>query len=101
MNDWPGVAATPGDKTITFQARQGAGSISTVTVTVQWYDSEEDLLQTNNVSINDLSSDWKRGSITVTAPTGTAFVRLLPNSDEGSVSDSVYLDGFVVADADN
>ena len=101
FNDWPGIAATPGDKVLTFNAKKGTGSISSVTVTAQWFDTDANLLQTDNVSIDSLSSEWKRGSSPLTAPAGTAYVRLEPNSDDGTSGDSVYLDGFVISDLNN
>jgi len=102
LDNWPGETATPGTKTITYWARKGSGSISNATLTVQWFDSNEDLLQTDTVPVSGLSSsNWTEGTINTVAPDGTAYADVNVTSDSGDSGNGIYFDGFVIADYSN
>ncbi len=99
LGNWPGFDATAGDKRISYQVKQGSGSISNVTVRVKWFDSSQNLLQTDLIPLSSLTTSWQLGTTTVTAPTGTASAYMDIYSTSGTTGDSLYLDNIVVTDA--
>jgi len=97
--NWPGFAATEGDKRVSFWAKQGVGSISNVTLRIKWFDDSQALLQTDTVPMTSLSSSWQRQTATLTPPTGTASAFVEMYSTSGAVGDSIYIDDIVVTNA--
>lgn len=100
IDNWPGYATTPGDKRVSFSARQGSGSISNVSLRAQWLDANGDLLQTDTLNIGSLSTSWKRASAQFTSPAGTATYYLELISSSGTIGDAVYIDEIIVADVE-
>jgi hypothetical protein len=99
LGNWPGFDTTAGDKRISYQVKQGTGSISNVTVRVKWFDGSQNLLQTDLVPLSSLTTSWQRGSSSVSAPTGTASAYVDIYSTSGTTGDTLYLDDIVIADA--
>ncbi|MCP2346630.1 right-handed parallel beta-helix repeat-containing protein [Nonomuraea roseoviolacea] len=98
LGNWPGFAAAPGAKRVSLWARQGTAGISAATVSVLWFDSDQQLLRTDQVPINGLSTNWQEFTAQLTAPASTATVMLEVRSANGAVGNSLHLDDIVVAD---
>lgn len=98
--NWPGFAATSGNKRVSFAAKQGSGTISDVTLRVKWYDANQQLIQTDTLLFNSLNASWQQTSADMTAPAGTASVYLDMYSDSGGAGDSLYIDGIAVINRD-
>jgi hypothetical protein len=98
LDNFPGFQTTAGNKQLRFWAKQGSGTISNVLMRIKWFDSNQQLLQTNDVPINPLSTVWHEGTADVTAPTGTTSVFVELHSSSGSAGNTMYLDDFVIAD---
>jgi parallel beta helix pectate lyase-like protein len=96
-NNWPGFAASAGQKRVSFWAKQGIGAISDVTLRIKWFDSSQTLVQADTVVLNGLTTDWKRQVATLTAPADAATAYLDMYSDYGVAGDSLYIDDIVVA----
>ena len=97
--NWPGFEASAGNKRVSYWAKQGAGSMSEVTLRVKWVDSNQTLLQTDLVPLSGLSANWQQVVANIAAPSGTANVYLEIYSPSGTPGDSLYLDEIVIADA--
>lgn len=98
LANYPGFAATPGSKHVTFWAKQGTGAISSVSLRVRWLDGSGTLLQTDIVPRASLSATWQQGVADVTAPAGTASVFVELFSSSGSTGNTLYADDFIIAD---
>jgi hypothetical protein len=96
LNNWPGVVATPGAKTIGFWSRRGSGSNLGVTMTVRWRNQAGADLQIEQLTIPDLGDDWEQASMSVTAPPGTARLWVELSHASGGDGDSLFIDGVDV-----
>jgi len=98
LNNYPGFVSGPGNKRVSFWAKQGSGSISSVTLRVRWLDSSSTLLQTDTIPLTGLTTGWQKATADITAPanTNTVFAELYSSS--GSIGNSLYADDFIVAD---
>ncbi len=101
LDNWPGVAMTPGEKRVTFSAKKGTGDVSDMTLRVRWFDDEDELLDTEEVPLSGLTSAWQRGSAVFTAPAGTAKAFLDLTGETGDADDTAYVDGVIIADEEN
>jgi parallel beta-helix repeat protein len=95
IGNWPGFEVGAGDKRITFAAKQGSGNISDVTLRVTWFDANQEVLQTTDLPLEQLSAAWQMASADVTAPAGTASAHL-ELQGSGDPGDSLYLDGIAI-----
>lgn len=59
LNNWPGYPATPGERTISFWAREGAGSGMGVKLNVEWRDSGNVVLRTDPLTIASVTTSPK------------------------------------------
>lgn len=98
LDNSPGFATTAGPKTISFWGLLGSGTVD-ATMTVNWYDSGSNLLQSDTTSIVGLSGTWQEASANVTAPAGTATVLVTFSNAVGGGGDSLFLDDIRVLDA--
>jgi len=96
--NWPGFEASAGNKRVSYWAKQGAGSISQVTLRVKWFNSSQTLLQTDLVPLSGLMTNWQQATANLVAPNGTATVFVELYSSSGNPGDSLYLDDIVLAD---
>jgi hypothetical protein len=94
LSNPPGFAATSGNQVIGFWA-QGATALG-VTMTVDWRDRGGNVLQSNAVSIANLSSTWQQASASVVAPAATAFANVQFTNSTGGAGDRLYLDEVYV-----
>lgn len=100
-NNYPGFAASPGPGAISFWAKNGSGSGSTVSLQVQWKNSSGATIQTDCAPVTCSSgfsptSSWTQvANNTVTIPAGTtnAYVTLVGAGTSGNV---IYTDTFFV-----
>jgi hypothetical protein len=96
LSNWPGFEADAGAKRISYQAKQGAGSIGDVTIRVKWFNASNQVLQADTVQLSSLTANWQRATQNVTAPVGTTHAYLDVYSDDGSAGNSLYLDDIVI-----
>lgn len=106
LHNWPGFAATPGTKFISFwgQAPSQPGPLQSglgATMTVTWRNANAVVLQTDTVSVTNLGDAWSPGGSVVNAPSGTAFVAVDFSNATGQAGNTVYLDDVVVAAVHN
>lgn len=101
LDMWPGIEVTPGTKRVTYSAKQGTGPISDVYFAVKWLDENTDLLQTDEVVLENASTEWKQKTAEVTAPAGATHMRLEVSSPDGDNGDSFYMDGIIIAEVEN
>lgn len=97
-DNWPGFTARQGGKQIGFWARQGSPGVSAATLSVLWRDSSEELLRSDEITLDGLSTSWKEFTAELTAPAGTATVALELTGD-GDAGEVLHLDDIVIADA--
>ncbi len=95
-NNWPGFNAAAGNKRVSFWAKQGSGTIGTVTLRIKWFDAAQALLQTDTVVLNSLSGNWQQAVQNLTAPAGTTSAYLDAYSTQGSPADTLYIDDIVL-----
>ncbi|WP_248929251.1 right-handed parallel beta-helix repeat-containing protein [Paenibacillus hamazuiensis] len=98
--NWPGFAASAGKKRVSYWAKQDTGSISEVTMRIQWFDSSQTLLQTDLVPLSGLTTDWRQAVANPVAPAGTANAYFDIYSPSGNAGYSLYLDDIVLTNAD-
>lgn len=98
LGNYPGFTATSGSKKVSFWAKQGTGSVPSVTLRVKWFDATDTLIQTDNVTIGTLTTSWQEGTANLTAPSATASVYLEILNSSGGAGNTLYLDDFTVAD---
>ncbi|HEX6462592.1 MAG TPA: right-handed parallel beta-helix repeat-containing protein [Candidatus Saccharimonadales bacterium] len=100
LGNWPGVQAAHGAKTLSFWGKLGSGTNLQPKMKVKWLDSNYAVLQTDEVTLPVLTTNWQNISALVEAPAGTstALVYLLGSGNAGDV---IYLDDLVVGDAAN
>ena len=98
LNNWPGLPSGPGNKHISFWAKQGSGATSSVTMRVKWYSDANTLLQTDPVPLAGLTTGWQQANMNVTAPVGTVNVFVEFSSSSGTVGNTVYADDFIIGD---
>ena len=94
----PGFASIPGNKRISFWAKQGSVGSGGVIMTVYWLDSGAVGLQTDTVNIPALSASWQQATSDVVAPAGTQSVVVQFFSTDGANGKTAYLDEIYVAD---
>ncbi len=99
MSNWPGFAATPGNKTIGFWAEESLSSSLGVTMQVKWRDAAGNDLKTDVVTLSNLTTSWQQATAVVAAPAGTARVHVELLSGSGGPGDTVYLDDVAVTDS--
>lgn len=97
LGNWPGFAATAGNKTISYWGRLGSGKKISVTMRVQWFNANRQILKTDTVTINPLEGTWKQGLLKTVAPVGTATVNLELYSSQGNKGNILYFDDFVIS----
>jgi hypothetical protein len=98
LSNWPGFTANPGAKRVSIWARQGVAGISSATLRVQWYDADRQVVQTDDIPLAGLTSDWHEFTAQLSSPAATASVMLNLISSSGSAGNSVHIDDIVVAD---
>lgn len=98
LGNYPGFPSGPGNKQISFWAKQGTGAISSATLRVRWFDGSSTLLQADLVPLTGLSANWQQATANVTAPANTTTVFAEFYSNSGSAGSSLYADDFIVAD---
>lgn len=98
LNNFPGFTTRGGNKRVSFWAKQGNGAISNVGLRVKWFNSDENLLQTDTVPISTLTTSWQQGTADVTAPAAAETVFLELFSSSGSTGNTLFADDFVVGD---
>ena len=102
LNNWPGFATTPGQRTVSFWARAGTGTNLRINMQAQWLSGANPpvLLGTTNVSsANPLTSTWQQFTTTATAPAGTATVLVNFTSISGAAGtagNNLYIDTIYV-----
>ena len=97
QSNFPGFAATPGNKTIGVWGRAGAGANLTATMTVHWRDAAGAELKADVLRLG-LTTAWTEVTATVAAPAGTARVAVDFTGSAGGPGDWLYLDDVTVAD---
>jgi hypothetical protein len=99
LANWPGFETSAGAKHVSFWGRQGAGSVSDVTLSVVWFDGEQNVVGTDDVPLSSLSGSWQQAGANLTAPTGTTNAYFELSSDSGGNGDSLYIDDILLTDA--
>lgn len=97
LNNYPGFAATPGPKKMSFWALSGRGTLG-ASLRVKWRDAAGRDLQTDTATLRSLSLSWQQASQDVVAPSGTARVWVEVIHGSGKAGDFLYLDGITVGD---
>ncbi|WP_117212269.1 right-handed parallel beta-helix repeat-containing protein [Allorhizocola rhizosphaerae] len=97
LANWPGFDAGPGAKRLSLWARTGSGTIPTATLRVRWFDTNQQVIQTDDVPLTGLTTSWQEVIVNLTAPaaTATVSVELVGTAQTGS---SLHLDDVVLAD---
>jgi len=98
--NWPGFDTNSGGKKVSFQAKQGTSGVSNVTLTVKWYDANNQLLQEDPVTLSNLSGSWQKGEAQLAAPVGTAHAYLEVSGDDGTTGDILYIDNLSIISLD-
>ena len=98
LNNYPGFAAGPGAKNISFWAKQGTGSIPSVTMIVKWFNSSGTQIGSQSLPFS-ISGSWQQMvNTSVVAPAGTISVFVEIHSSTGGAGNSVFIDDIVVGD---
>jgi len=98
-NNFP-FATTPGVKKLSFWGKLGSGTNLQPKLTVQWLDSSNAVLQTNDATLPTLTNAWQKVSALVDVPQGAATA-LVALSGSGSQGDYFYLDDLFVGSPPN
>lgn len=97
MNDWPGLAVSPGPATISFWAKRAAGTDAIdPSLVVHWRDASGADLRVDSVKLAPLKSTWRQASLSTTAPPGTTHVGVELTGAKGSPGDAFYVDQVFV-----
>lgn len=96
---YPGFATTAGAKRISYWAKSGTGTATSVTLRVKWFNESGQVLQTELVALTGLSSQWQQAAADVVAPAGTTAVRVELYSGSGSAGSTLYVDNVVITPA--
>ena len=99
LDNYPGFETGAGAKRISYWAKQNSGSVSSVTLSVKWFDENGSLLQTDPLPISALTTSWQKATANVTAPAGTTNAYLSMSSSSGTTGDSILVDDILVANA--
>eukprot|EP01133_Synstelium_polycarpum_P008151 gene8151-9571_t len=97
LSNYPGFPITPGAKRVSLWVKLVTGTNVPLTLTIQWFNSSDALLQTNQVTSASIPTTWTNVQSTVTAPAGTAFF-LLKLTGSDVVNTSYLMDDIVVGD---
>ena len=97
QSNWPGFAATPGNKHLSFWGIAPSGSGLSATMYVTWRDAGGTTLQTDVLTL-PLGASWAEASANILAPAGTAKVGVDVTNSSGGAGNTVYLDDFTVVD---
>lgn len=100
FNNWPGFAATAGEKTIRLRARQGV-NISSGTFKVKWRDSANSDILVTDLAVSALDGTYKLFSTTATAPAGTTSVYVEFTGPSAALNDTVYIDDIYIGDLES
>lgn len=96
LTSWPGFAATPGTKRVSYWAKGGAGNIAGVTLRARWFDASGQIIQTDLVPLDNLTTQWQQAALDVLAPAGATDVRVELYSGSGSAGSTIYVDNVVI-----
>lgn len=99
LDNWPGFATDAGAKRVSYWAKQGSGSVASVTMHIKWLDENGSVLQSDSLPVSTLTSSWQKVSTNLTAPAGTTNVLLDMGSNSGTTSDSILVDDILVTNA--
>ncbi|MDQ1419746.1 MAG: hypothetical protein QOJ52_1708, partial [Acidimicrobiaceae bacterium] len=95
LSNWPGFAATPGPKSVSFWAMASTAGLN-ATMQVQWRDTSGTVLATTSAALANLTGTWQQSTISATAPAGTAYASATVTGTNGVAGNSVYLDQIYV-----
>jgi hypothetical protein len=96
LNNYPGFAATSGNKSIGFWAIKGAGANLGVNMTVRWKGDSGGDLRIDTLSVASLTTSWQEARMSVIAPSGTATMTVEFWSSSGGPGDYLFLDQVFV-----
>lgn len=98
LDNHPGFASGPGPKNISFWAKQGTGSIPSVTLILKWFNADGSQIATQSIPLS-LSTNWQQAvNTSIVAPAGTVSVFAEIHSNTGGVGNSVYVDDIIIGD---
>lgn len=97
LNNWPGFSTTAGTKTVSYYALKGAGTTMGITMSLLWMNTNGEVLQTDQLSIAELSDKWQRAETQFTAPTGTTSV-LIRFNNSGNTGNTFYIDDIILSE---
>lgn len=98
LGNYPGFTTSPGEKQVSFWAKQQTGAIAAATLRVKWYDASSALIQTDLAPINTLTTDWQKGEANLTAPPAATSVFLEITGTSSTVGHSLLIDDITIAD---
>lgn len=96
LNNYPGFAATKGDKTISFWGVNGSGSNS-VNMNVSWRKADGTVLQKDTITLG-LNTAWQQAKADVVAPEGTAVAHVDFTSSTAGAGAFMYFDEIYVGE---
>ncbi len=92
LDNYPGFAATAGEKRIRFSALKGAGGALGVTLRVTWRDASHNDIGTDVVTLPSLRDTWQEAVADAVAPVGTAAVWAEMSHASGVAGNYLFVD---------
>lgn len=99
--NWQGFPASPGNKKLSYWVKKDTSNTVGITLQAKWLNSNGDLLQTDELSIASIGTNWEEAVKFVTAPAGTAKVLVTFVHNTGNNGDIIYVDDIYVGSAPN
>ncbi|MDP9074541.1 MAG: right-handed parallel beta-helix repeat-containing protein [Actinomycetota bacterium] len=96
LNAWPGLPATPGNKTISFWGLSSAAANLSASLRVAWLDVSGTPLRTDLVTIASLGSTWQQAILSTVAPAGTVMMSAHLVGTTATAGQTMYFDDFSV-----
>ena len=97
LNNYPGFAISPGEKLVQVWAKTSSAAAIQPKLTITWRNVNQEVLQTDVVTLPVLTGTWQLASGTFTAPAGTTTV-LASFTGSGTTGTTVYFDDISIGD---
>lgn len=97
LNNYPGFDITPGQKLVKVWAKNGGATALQPKLTITWRNVNQEVLQTDVLTLPVLTTAWQQASGTFTVPSGTTTV-LASFTGSGTTGTTLYFDDISIGD---